>query len=137
MSMSEQRIFCYTKHPARMSDAPQITKIHLRYCIPLLRLSGSTMHFLPTQFSMAVKQRRAFRDSCGCSFGLCSFALFLNIKHLVYTQAFAVSSTWEHVHKCPRTFRTTLFCCIADRELKKGLKDAKHSIDEHLTEHQK
>lgn len=116
-----------------MSDAPQIRKIHLRYCIPLLRLSGSTTHFPPTQFSMAVKQRRAFRDSFGCSFGLCFFVLLLNIKHLVSTQAFAVSSTQENVRKCPCTFRTTLFYCSANNELKKGLKEAKHSVDEHLT----
>lgn len=132
MSMLEQRIFCYTKHTTNMSDAPQRRKIHLGYCIPLLRLSGSTMHFLPTQFSMAVKQRRAFRDSFGCPFGLRFFVLFLNLKHLVSTRAFAVSSTREHVHKHLCTFRTIPFCCSADKELKKGLKEAKHSTDQHL-----
>jgi len=123
MSMSEQHISCYTKHTTSVSDAPQIRKIHLRYYILLLRLSGSTTHFLPTQFSTATKQSRAFRGVFGWSFSLPFFNLFSNITHLVSIHAFALSSTREHVHKCPGTFGTTLFCCSADKELKNGLKE--------------
>lgn len=53
------------------------------------------------------------------------------LKHVVSPHTFVVSSTWEH--KRPYTFRTTLLCSSADKELKIGLKEAKHSIDERFT----
>lgn len=82
-----------TKHTSSVSDAPQIRKIRLRYCIPLLRFYGSTTHFLPTCLSMAGNMRGVFRGTFGCSLGLCFFcfilkhrtiwSLFVLLQHLV------------------------------------------------------
>lgn len=97
MSLSEQCIFCYTKHTSSVSDAPQIRKIHLRYCIPLLRFSGLTTHFLPPHFSMAGNMRRAFRDTFGCSLELWGFFCFV-LKHRTVWSLFVLLQhlvTWR------------------------------------------
>lgn len=59
--------FVTKKHSISMSDVPQIRKNHLRYhtTLPLLRLSGSSMHLLPAQF---VRPRK--REEPSASFWL-------------------------------------------------------------------